>query len=65
MAFKRSSASKEEHKGRWCQRGELENDEERRDTGTGLKGSTSGTNVGKGGERVRKEGARGVGQAAM
>lgn len=29
MAFKRSSVSKEEHKGRWCQRGELENDEER------------------------------------
>lgn len=47
MAFKRSSVSKEEHKGRWCQRGELENDEERereRGTGTSLKGSTSGTN---------------------
>lgn len=29
LAFKRSSVSKEEHKGRWCQRGELENDEER------------------------------------
>lgn len=27
LAFKRSSVSKEEHKGRWCQRGELENDE--------------------------------------
>lgn len=45
MAFKRSSVSKEEHKGRWCQRGELENDEEQRERGTGtsLKGSTSGT----------------------
>ena len=29
LAFKRCSVSKEEHKGRWCQRGELENDEER------------------------------------
>ena len=39
LAFKRSSASKKEHKGCWCQRGELENDEERRDTRS-LKGST-------------------------
>lgn len=73
MPFKRSSASKEQHKGRWCQRVELENDEERRDTGTGLKGSTLGTNAGKreGEEKerkietdtvVRKEGTKGVGR---
>ena len=73
LPFKRSSASKEQHKGRWCQRVELENDEERRETRErGLKGSMSGTNASKreaGGKKERerdtlvgKEGTKGVGR---